>query len=96
MANTVPHLGVLLSTMETQLDKTTETLSTIVTAKVSLSKISALTYYGQVYLIWCLPELRNVEQDESPWQQRHDKVCGKVNKTDSSHGLRCQVVRWLE
>ena len=36
------HLGVFLSTMETQLDKTTETLSTIVTAKVSLSKISAL------------------------------------------------------
>ena len=42
MANPMSHLGVFLSTMETQLDKTTETLSTIVTAKVSLSKISAL------------------------------------------------------
>ena len=42
MANTMSHLRVFLSTMETQLDKTTETLSAIVTAKVSLSKISAL------------------------------------------------------
>ena len=31
MANSRSHLGVFLSTMETQLDKTTETLSAIVT-----------------------------------------------------------------